>query len=108
MTPISPVCSATSVDIVFEISTSAESSASTVMTLKSSANCSVSAFPGQSPGARICGRLEKPAKPGTVASRRRTASAVSVAAAGLGSSSRRANSPYPVSPLSAATVAAVA
>ena len=34
MMPISPVCSATSVVIVFEISTSAESSASSVMTLE--------------------------------------------------------------------------
>ncbi len=66
MIPISPVCSATSVVIVFEIRTTAESSASSVITLRNSANVSVSAFPGQSPGARSSGSPVKPAKPGTV------------------------------------------
>ena len=66
MIPISPVCSATSVVIVFEIKTSAESSANTVITLRSWANFSVSALPGQSPGARTSARSEKPVNPGTV------------------------------------------
>ena len=49
---------------MFEMRTSDESSASTVITLRSRANWAVSAFPGQSPGARISGRLEKPENPG--------------------------------------------
>ena len=49
MIPISPVCSATSVVIVFETRTSAESSASRVITASRSANACVSALPGQSP-----------------------------------------------------------
>ena len=66
MTPISPVCSATSVVIVFETRTSAESKASSVITLSRSANTCVSVLPGQSPGVRSSGRPMKPAKPGTV------------------------------------------
>ena len=92
MTPISRVCSATSVLIVFEIKTTAESSARIVITLRRSANFCVSAFPGQSPGARTFGRSEKPANPGTVPRKRRTALTVRWAALGRWSRSRSASS----------------
>ncbi len=108
ITAIWRVCSATSVLIVFEISTSAENRASTVMTLTNRPKLSVSARPGQSPGARTSGRSENPANPGTSPSDPRTSSTVRRAAAGLGSSSRRASSLAPASPLSSATVPAVA
>ena len=106
MIPISPVCSETSVVMVLEIKTSAERSASSVITPKKSTNRSESSLPGQSPGARTSGRPEKPVKPGIPASDSRTA--LSVLAAALVSRSRKASTPYPGSPLSAATVSAVA
>ena len=106
MIPISPVCSATSVDIVFETSTTAESSASRVITPMKSAKAAVSSLPGQSPGGRTDGRLVNPPKPGTEPEVARTSSIVCSTAAGLGSRTVNASRPYPGSPLSAATVSA--
>ena len=91
MTPISGVCSATSVVIVFEISTSAESSASTVITSKNFENVSKAALPGQSPAARTEGSSPKPVKPGTAASVRRIAATVAPTAPVRVSASRKAS-----------------
>ena len=68
MIPISEVCSATSVVIVFKISTSADSSASKVITYKNFETFWKADLPGQSPAARTCGRSLNQVKPGTAAS----------------------------------------
>ena len=108
MIAISDVCSATSVLIVFEIRTSADTSASTAITSKNFANWSKADLPGQSPGARTAGSSLKPAKPETAASRRRTAATVARAAAGCVSASRNASASKPRTPLNDATVSVVA
>ena len=87
MIPISDVCSATSVVMVLEISTSADSSASRVITYKNFEVLWKLDLPGQSPAARTCGRSLKPVKPGTVASVRRIAVIVALTAAGRVSAS---------------------
>ena len=82
MIPISDVCSATSVVIVFEISTSADSRASKVITSKNVEKFWKVDLPGQSPAARTWGRSVNPVKPGTAASVRRIAAIVAPTAAG--------------------------
>ena len=60
--PISRRCSPISVVIVFAISTSPASSASTVNTFMIEASWSKRSLPGYDPGLRSSGRFEKPVK----------------------------------------------
>ena len=94
--------------IVFEISTSADSSASSVITSKNFANWSNADLPGQSPGARTVGSSRSRLKPGRRPAGGEPPRPFARTAAGCVSASRNASASKPRTPLNEATVSVVA